>query len=682
MNSSNTAEKTETFAAAEGDAAHDFLSIKLTPPLALTIALMFIIASDGHLDAAESSQIQSVVGQNEDLIRFASQYVRAVPLKAFLARATQGLSSRDKICILSNVYDAMLADGHVHAAEEKIFQLLLATFGVSKKDFLSHAITLQLKNDSSVLGDFKLAPSAGSMTPHLALAASVLYMMTADGNIDKHEIGRLETLVAEFEGLQKLAVTYVKETKRERFIQEAAYALTTEQKEFILLNVYDTMTSDGVIAVTEDKIFAALLAAFEVAASGFSSHLKVLEDKNIKPFDLRKVSVDHLFEMMQEDEERQQVKVGTAASETMGQMVSRTMEDNIANVKQDIGSAANVVQIQGNAVDALNVQIVDAANAPNHREQIDATTDAINRALLQTDNAEGNRGFLQADSVSANRALIATDDATTNRQALFDDAFSTSRKGFPSQHLADNSTGSEVDQLTKKSHGSSVEIRVEHLSDDIQALHEQLTHFENENKRWLNIGKLFQQAEERNEQQIFADDVKPNRSAIAQESIGKNLQTLEADEQGVNRQKINSNGSLKSFNWLPTSTPQSEEALPMGADVDAQASTLSNTDDHGSDVSKRNLQTPTSSFVSAVHLTPSTSKRGDGFIHHQGHVRDWGQRRNPLSLKEFVLALSLMVCVSNLGATKQPTKSKEIRGVLLRHAIAANGQDIKIQVQP
>ena len=186
--------------------AVDFASIKLTPPLVLTIGLMYIIASDGEVDAAESSQIQSVIGHNEELVHFASEYVRSVPLAVFLSRARQGMSREDRLCILSNVCDAMLADGVVHEVEQKTFDLLRSAFGIPPQEFAPHSDTLQLKNDKSVLGPFRPNATGVSMTPHLALAASVLCMMSADGSIDKHEIGRLETLVVEFGGLQRIAV--------------------------------------------------------------------------------------------------------------------------------------------------------------------------------------------------------------------------------------------------------------------------------------------------------------------------------------------------------------------------------------------------------------------------------------------------------------------------------------------
>lgn len=325
------------------DVAGRYASVKLTPPLVLTISLMFMIASDGHIDDTESSQIQSVIGRNEALVQFASTYVRHVPLPMFLSLAPQGLSQRDKTCILSNVCDAMLADGLLQRIEQQTFDLLLAAFGVSKKEFAFYQDTLAFKNDKKVLGNFSLAMFQTSMTPHLALAAAVLYIMSADGSIDQHEIGRLEMLVAEFDGLQKLAVAYVKQNKRERFIQEVAYALNEAQKSFILLNVYDTMSADGVIAVTEDKIFQALLSKFGMAESALTKRLQVLEDKNIKPFDMGKADVAHVFDVAFLDEKLTPSLHDDLTSSTLGLELKRTMQSNVAQVNNDMGDRKSVV---------------------------------------------------------------------------------------------------------------------------------------------------------------------------------------------------------------------------------------------------------------------------------------------------------------------------------------------------
>jgi uncharacterized tellurite resistance protein B-like protein len=497
----------------------DFASIKLTPPLVLTIALMFIIASDGHVDSAESSQIQSVIGQNEALVEFASEYVRTVPLPTFLSLAAQGLSREDRLCIVSNLYDAILSDGVVHDIEQKTFDLLLRSFGIHADDFAPHKETLALKNDKSVLGAYKANAATVSMTPHLALAAAVLYMMSADGSIDKHEIGRLETLVVEFGGLQRVAVAYVKKTKRERFFQEASLALTPSQKLCILLNVYDTMTADGVVAITEDKIFQALLDSFGVKPEAFTPHADVLERKNLKPFDVRKVNVGQMFESVMGSAEVSQVQAGESRTASMGDMVSRTIEQNMVNVQQDIGSSDNVIQIQSNALGQINLQQVDAANDAEHREKVSSDALAEHREKVGGDALAEHREQIDGTALGTHRETIDNDALQTHREALDTTANETNRQSV-----------------------AAFEIRIDNLSDDIEALHDQLLKFEKENQQWLSMGKALQAEVGPNNALLPEDGTEPNRAKTPLEALGQNFQALAKVLGGSNRQTIPEEG--------------------------------------------------------------------------------------------------------------------------------------------
>ena len=64
----------EAVQAAPGD-----LSIELSPPLVLAAALVYMMAANGEIDDSESSQLQSVIGKNQQLLGCAVDYVQAVP---------------------------------------------------------------------------------------------------------------------------------------------------------------------------------------------------------------------------------------------------------------------------------------------------------------------------------------------------------------------------------------------------------------------------------------------------------------------------------------------------------------------------------------------------------------------------------------------------------------------------
>ena len=229
-------------------------AIKLSSPLVLTACLLYIMASDGAIQEQESSQLQQVIGGNDGLLAHALAYVKAFPVEKFLEDAPSVLGQQDKLCILANVCDSMLSDGSTDAKELEIFNTFREAFDLQKSDvdLIFEAITL--KNNKDVFGDFEPVTSdkLSDLTPHLAMAVSIVYMMSADGSIGQEEIGQLETMVGEFEGLQQIALQFVRKTKRSDFLNEAKHVLDKRQKMCVLLNVCDSMMADESVGILED----------------------------------------------------------------------------------------------------------------------------------------------------------------------------------------------------------------------------------------------------------------------------------------------------------------------------------------------------------------------------------------------------------------------------------------------
>lgn len=641
-----------------------FASVKLTPPLVLTIALMFIIASDDQVEASESSQIQSVLGHNDELLGFASAYVRHVSLQDFLARAAQGLSRTDKICILSNVCDAMLADGIVREMEQKTFDLLRAALGIKSQDFARYRATLQRKNDTSVLGAYRPQAASTSMTPHLALAVSVLYMMSADGSIDKHEIGRLETLVVAFGGLQRIAVGYVKKTNRERFFQEAAHTLNAEQKFLIALNVYDTMTSDGVVAVAEDKIFQAMLDAFGMTSDEFAPHAHVLEAKNLKPFDLRKTKVAQLFDAKLTSEEKTHAAQRTDAPESVGQMVSRTMQDNVQSMEQAIGASGNVVQIQNNALGQLNVQPIEAANDPTHRESVDGGAFTDSRVTLDAEAASVNRQTLDAESAGLNRQTLDAAAAQLNRQTLDADPSALNR-----QTLDGESYG-----VNRQSLGA-FEVRLDHLAGEIDALYDQLLAFEQQNKKWLSIGQAFREEEEKNRAPLPAATDLASRVQIAPTDESLNLQTLPESTGWLNRQKMFAALPFGATALAPEQTqPQAIEQTEAAGDANRSMQLEVQTPTHTQ--TQAHVQTQAHEQTRAHTPGQTLSNKPSRFVSSRpgshGRASITGAR---LGIKESLIAFAFTLCVSNFGVAKDPGH-RAVSGVLVKASHGAHESNV------
>ena len=441
--------------------------ILLTPYLTLACALLYMMASDGHLGEQESSHLQGVLGGDDKVLAYALRYVQTVPLERFLIDAPEVLSTKDKWCILTNVSDALLSDGHADEAEMALLAQLIAAFDVPEKAFSRSLTVLKLKNDKSILGRYAgVREERPAMTPHFALAASLLYMLTADGSIGAEEIGQLEAVIGEFEGLQNVALKYVRSVKLKPFLDEASATLKREQKLYILTNVCDSMLSDGSVARLEDKVFISMVNAFGFDERSFAPYYQILETKNFKPFecsfknravfqhasgtDIEKLELDAL-----DTAANQGVWASLQSDADMGGAISQTMQDNIQSVQDSFGDRTNIELVALNATDAFNLQKIEADALSASRLKIDGEDeDGLNRQKLLQDENLANRQQIEQDIALKNRQLLSTDSDTPHFEPL------------------------------------DPEVRLQNIYEVVGEVNERLDHFERDNYSFLEVGRV------------------------------------------------------------------------------------------------------------------------------------------------------------------------------------------------
>jgi uncharacterized tellurite resistance protein B-like protein len=121
------------------------------------------------------------------------------------------------------------------------------------------------------------------MTPYLALCSSLLYMMSADGEVASEEIGQLIGVLGDSqESRQALedASKYCQKTPVEQFLQEVPSTLTDVQKTSILLNVLDSLLADGDAAPAEQELFLQFQEAFGFSEEDFRPFFEAIATKN------------------------------------------------------------------------------------------------------------------------------------------------------------------------------------------------------------------------------------------------------------------------------------------------------------------------------------------------------------------------------------------------------------------
>lgn len=119
-----------------------------------------------------------------------------------------------------------------------------------------------------------------ALTPKLTFAASMIYMVGVDGQIEEEEIGQLISAIGGDRALLENALKYVRKTPVDAFLQKAPASLSKEQRLFVLTNLCDSLLSDGSAAPQEQALFGRFMSAFEVSEESFRPQFEVIALKN------------------------------------------------------------------------------------------------------------------------------------------------------------------------------------------------------------------------------------------------------------------------------------------------------------------------------------------------------------------------------------------------------------------
>ena len=427
-------------------------NFQLTPFLALVVSLIYMLTADGEIDDHESSQLQAVVGDHAELLEIAIEYAEDTRIEDFLIESKEILNLDDKFCILTNLCDCLLSDGVTEDHELELFRLIADSFGISQISFQAHFNNLKIKNDKKLLGTFNSESLIlNGQSAHLPLACSLLYMMAADGNIADEEIGQLQVVIGEFDGLQAAAMKTVRSVKMNLFLKQASPLLTQDQKIFILLNVCDSMMADGKIDVIEDNLFQNMLTAFTVSMSNFKSYYETIRIKNIKPFDTdsapgsfhSRVSSKNNSSRTGTFKVRHNKKLeSTSTSNTpvgsdkdggewvsnidqkeLSSIVTRTMQDNVKQANESFAGQSDVDSVQNNAISRLQpVLPVTNEGLKTHLELAPAENKSENIQRAQENNIVSENLNLDAENVATNIQQIEISAESANRQKTVADA--------------------------------------------------------------------------------------------------------------------------------------------------------------------------------------------------------------------------------------------------------------------
>ena len=494
--------------------------IQLTPMLSLAVALLYMMTADGDIEEHESSQLQAVLGGNDEALELAMEYVETWPLTQFLKESPPQLSEADRLCILCNACDSVMSDGKIESAELAMFQQMSEAFGVSAQAFAPYFKAIEFKNNKSILGPYDPESlNAVIIKPHLAMAAAIIYMMSADGKIAKEEIGQLKLMIGEFEGLQTTAMKYVRNFKMSQYLKESAPYLNDQQKLLILTVIFDAMQSDGQVDDDELDLFKTIQKAFGIKDDAFQSLASAMTTKNIKPFGLdvidpkaihkrrakRKPRSDGgLFSFKksadQSDPTDQRHLKGSSAGawqadgsvDAKGNIIQQTLDSNIQDVSESFKNQADINLISDNA----------KQKDQQPKLARDASTDNIQN--IQSDGAKANIQGIPTDASKANMQGISNEAIKANIQGIPTDASKANMQGIDVKALKSNNQGLPVDRYNDIMAEIDHDSRMESLQAEIKYLHEKLDQVK-PTKQFVSLDTLFSRKSQKQEVQVGKD---------------------------------------------------------------------------------------------------------------------------------------------------------------------------------
>jgi uncharacterized tellurite resistance protein B-like protein len=443
----------------------------LTPRLCVVAAILYMMAVDSDISEYESSQLQAVVGTDADTLKRAVAYSEKNSVEQFLNDAPALLDQRVRLCLLTNVCDSLMADGVMVAAEEQLFNRMLAAMGFTKASFQPYFDTITIKDKTSIFGDFDTAANTTTLTPPLALVVSLIYMMAADGSMAEEEVGRLNAAVGGSPGLLKAGLRYVSKVRAPQFLALAAPMLDERQRLCILLNACDTMMSDHKVVKVESDLFRRMLTSFEVTEKEFERYLNIIFLKNDVPEEATRVSAaakksdipalrtskqeegvvfqrkkeweEETGEPGKDEDQTRQVESSTGKrAEQPSEMetrISNTMRQNTDRLSKELDADTSLESLENNAR--------TKAHAGTEALKVEGESDL--RTVRDTDaNISSNKAAGKKNGPADQRAVRDTDADISSKKSLDKNDGPADQRA-----VADTDAGSSSNKATGKSDG-------------------------------------------------------------------------------------------------------------------------------------------------------------------------------------------------------------------------------------
>ena len=133
------------------------------------------------------------------------------------------------------------------------------------------------------MGLFDKFSSTIELTPTVAVATAMIYMMSSDGEIAEEEMHYLSMTLQSFgdpQELVEIASKYARKNSLEIFLKASNEMLNDDQKMTILANLIDVLLSDGSAEEEEQDLFYMFVEAYGVSDEEIQPYIDIISVKN------------------------------------------------------------------------------------------------------------------------------------------------------------------------------------------------------------------------------------------------------------------------------------------------------------------------------------------------------------------------------------------------------------------
>jgi hypothetical protein len=332
----------------------------------------------------------------------------------------------------------------------------------------------------------------------------------------------------------------VREDTLGQFLRTASPSLNEDQKLLILVNVADSMMSDGSIGIAEQNLFDNIQEDFRVSKTRLSPYLKAIEVKNLKPFSTD-VDPKAIHTRRADDRKKENWIAAEHASET-GEVVHRTMERNIQQVEDGFKDQEDIdlVALHGKQIEQ-GPDFSETAKDVN-LQKVGPSGHQSNLQNVGTDKLTSQTQDLAAKGGLKNKVQgIGNGNLKDNLQAVGQDALKDNLQGIGNGNLKDNlqdigngNLPTHTQALDDAAWGALAtelldQLRVESLQANINVVHGKLDRVKPK-QAWQTLDQL--RPAKRGSQAPSDDDrsVPKNRHELATTPNASPLQSDASDE--------------------------------------------------------------------------------------------------------------------------------------------------------